>query len=90
MYSIPFVVLMGLGTVFTGLVSIIFLTTLMSYLLRERTIPDKTVPEKGSDSQTPSVQEPKDDLKFVSAVFAVLADNLNIDLTNVKVTITKA
>ena len=89
MYSIPFVVLLGMGIVFAGLVSIIFLTMLMSYVLRERG-PGK------DDGLVPAAvlkahhrQETKEDTELISTIFAVLADDLHMDPSNARITVKK-
>lgn len=88
MYSIPFVVLMGMGIVFVGLVSIIFLTMFMSKVLADRK-PETGYgvgPETGMHRQ----QAPEEDLQLIAAIFSVLADDLQIDTRDARITVEKA
>lgn len=90
MYSIPFVVLLGMGIVFVGLVSIIFLTMLMHYILKEREEIKKSehLSERGSEEI--QIQEMESNLEFIMAVFTVLSDDLHMDLSNTRITVEKA
>lgn len=86
MYTIPFVVLMGMGVVFIGLTSIIFLTMAMSGVLREKPL------SAGKDDLIPAVKAAKkqeEDLQFIAAIFSVLADDCHIDLSDAKITVEK-
>lgn len=86
MYSIPFVVLMGMGVVFIGLTSIIFLTMAMSAVLQEK--PPVAVQ---ADLALPveAAKKPEEDPQFIAAVFSVLADDCHIDLSDAKITVEK-
>lgn len=89
MYSIPFVVLLGMGIVFAGLVSIIFLTMLMSYVLRERGPGKDDGPVPAAVLKAHQRQETKEDTELISTMFAVLADDLHMDLSNARITVKK-
>lgn len=89
MYSIPFVVLLGMGIVFVGLVSIIFLTMLMSYVLMKQRPADNAISSTGTASEEKQQQKTERDMEFISAVFTVLADDLRMDLTDARITVEK-
>ena len=87
-YSIVFVVLMGMGTVFFGLVGLIILTTLVSRIVREKEKPEETAPPVLPAA--PAEPVPKENgIQLAARVFVVLADELHIDLKDTRLTIEK-
>ena len=81
-YSNLFVVLMGLGTVFAGLLCIILLVTLMSWVCARTSAP-KTVPQMpaapampASDAVTPAM---------MAAVAAAIAEDMGTDVSAIRI-----
>ena len=82
-YSNLFVVLMGLGTVFAGLLCIILLVTLMSWVCA-RTSASKTVPQMpaapaampASGTVTPAM---------MAAVAAAIAEDMGTDVSAIRI-----
>ena len=82
-YSNLFVVLMGLGTVFAGLLCIILLVTLMSWVCARTSAP-KTVPQMPaapaampeSDAVTPAM---------MAAVAAAIAEDMGTDVSAIRI-----
>jgi len=77
-YSNLFVCLMGLGTVFFGLICIIILTYLMSFLCRRG--------QKKAEIQTPSTTNVEPDRQeLVAAVSAALAEELGTSVNGIRI-----
>ncbi len=82
-YSNLFVVLMGLGTVFAGLLCIILLVTLMSWVCA-RTAAPKTVPQMpaapaampASGAVTPAM---------MAAISAAIAEDMGTDVSAIRI-----
>lgn len=82
-YSNLFVVLMGLGTVFAGLLCIILLVTLMSWVCARTSAP-KTVPQvpaapaamPASGAVTPAM---------MAAVAAAIAEDMGTDVSAIRI-----
>lgn len=82
-YSNLFVVLMGLGTVFAGLLCIILLVTLMSWVCARTSAP-KTVPQMpaapaampASGAVTPAM---------MAAVAAAIAEDMGTDVSAIRI-----
>ena len=75
-YSLWFVCLMGMGTVFFGLVCIIILTKLMSAVLGKK-------PEPAQSASRSADALPQTEL--VAAVSAALAEELGTDITGIRI-----
>lgn len=80
-YSNLFVCLMGLGTVFVGLVCIILLVTLMSYVCRK---------SEGKSAPAPaaaSVDAPKAGVgpELIAAVSAAIAEEMGTDISAIRI-----
>ena len=73
-YSIIFVCLMGIGTVFVGLICLIVLTMLMSKVLSGKTTP----------AAVPAAQEGNRE-ELVAAISAALAEELGTDITGIRI-----
>ena len=78
-YSLWFVCLMGMGTVFFGLVCIIILTKLMSAVLGKK--PESAQSASGSADALPQTVTPE----LVAAVSAALAEELGTDITGIRI-----
>lgn len=76
-YSDLFVVLLGLGTVFAGLLCIILLITVMSWLC-SRTAPKAAAPAVNGDSGgvTPAM---------IAAVSAAIAEDMGTDVSAIRI-----
>ena len=78
-YSLWFVCLMGMGTVFFGLVCIIILTKLMRAVLGKK--PEPAQSASGSADALPQTVTPE----LVAAVSAALAEELGTDITGIRI-----
>ena len=78
-YSLWFVCLMGMGTVFFGLVCIIILTKLMSAVLGKK--PEPAQSASRSADVLPQTVTPE----LVAAVSAALAEELGTDITGIRI-----
>ncbi|WP_298035534.1 OadG family protein [uncultured Dysosmobacter sp.] len=80
-YSSVFVCLMGMGTVFFGLICLIVLTTIMGRLcgLGKKTAP--AAPAVPVPAAAPAV----DQQELVAAVAAALAEELGTDITGIRI-----
>lgn len=78
-YSNLFVCLMGLGTVFVGLVCIILLVTLMSYVCRKS--------EGKSAPAAVTVDVPKAGVgpELIAAVSAAIAEEMGTDISAIRI-----
>ena len=81
-YSSAFVCLMGMGTVFFGLICIVALCCLMSAVCR-RTERRKTVPAVPAAPAAPA--ETGDRGELVAAVSAALAEELGTDISGIRI-----
>lgn len=77
-YSSAFVCLMGIGTVFFGLICLILLTKLMSLLCATE---QQTVP--AAMSAVPIVEPDRTEL--IAAVSAAIAEDLGTDITGIRI-----
>lgn len=77
-YSNLFVCLMGMGTVFLGLICLIALTRLMSLFLG-RQAPDSDA------SQPPPAAPETDQQALIAAVSAAIAEDLGTDITGIRI-----
>ncbi len=76
-YSSIFVCLMGMGTVFFGLICLILLTALMSRLC---------VPRKHAITAPPvPVSVGADQQELVAAISAAIAEDLGTDITGIRI-----
>lgn len=82
-YSNLFVCLMGLGTVFVGLVCIILLVTLMSYVCRKSE--GKSAPAPAPAPAT--VDAPKAGVgpELIAAVSAAIAEEIGTDISAIRI-----
>lgn len=78
-YSNLFVCLMGLGTVFVGLVCIILLVTLMSYVCRKSE--GKSAPVAAPlSAPKPGIQP-----ELIAAVSAAIAEEMGTDISAIRI-----
>lgn len=84
-YSIPFVCVFGVVTVFLSLLAIVLLSGLMSRILRAM-----GKPEQSALSASPAPVQPTHDPAVIAAMMAALADDSGLDLKNVRLRIEKA
>jgi sodium pump decarboxylase gamma subunit len=80
-YSNAFVCLMGIGTVFFGLICIILLIVLMSRLCRRG---QKRISASPAESPVPAAGEPNRQ-EMIAAVSAALAESLGTDITGIRI-----
>jgi len=80
-YSKVFVCLMGMGTVFFGLVCLVFLTLLMGRIVRS--LHREPAPETLRQEHLPVAAENREEM--VAAVSAALAEALGTDITGIRI-----
>ena len=79
-YSSVFVCLMGMGTVFFGLICLIILTSLMGRIMsRKSSVPAAPAPVAAPAAAEPNRQE------LVAAVSAAIAEELGTDITGIRI-----
>lgn len=86
--SNTFVILMGLGTVFFGLVCIIALCYLMSWVVQKITKPANVAPATtpvAAPAPTPAKSTITNRQEFIAAVSAAIAEELGTDVSAIKV-----
>ncbi|MCI2057906.1 MAG: OadG family protein [Oscillibacter sp.] len=84
-YSNLFVCLMGLGTVFFGLICIIALTYAMSALCRKANGSTQAAPSaESAPAAVPAPAEPNRQ-EMLAAVSAALAENLGTDISGIRI-----
>ena len=79
-YSIIFVCLMGMGTVFFGLICLIVLTTLLS-----RVCGQKQQSAPAAVSPAPAAVSAGDQQELIAAVSAAIAEELGTDITGIRI-----
>ena len=80
-YSSVFVCLMGMGTVFFGLICLIVLTTLMSRICGSK----QPAAAPAAPAAVPAAAEPNQQ-ELIAAVSAAIAEELGTDVSNIRVT----
>ena len=85
-YSILFVCLLGLGTVFAGLLCIILLCKIMSgvcnVLFKEKSVPSKTSQQIETVQQNTKIENRQE---VIAAISAVIADDMGKDVSAIKI-----
>ena len=82
-YSNLFVCLMGMGTVFFGLICLIVLTTIMGHIFARQ---QKTAaPAAASVSAAPAADHGPIRPEVVAAISAALAEDLGPDITGIRI-----
>ena len=88
MYSPLFVTLMGIGTVFFGLICIIVLTTLMGSVLKSKSKPSAPAPAaapKAAAPAAPAVNTAKEQ-EILAAVIAAVTEDLGPSASRMQIT----
>ena len=88
MYSPLFVTLMGIGTVFFGLVCIIVLTTIMGSVLKSKSKPSAPAPAaapKAAAPAAPAVNTAKEQ-EILAAVIAAVTEDLGPSASRMQIT----
>lgn len=80
-YSSLFVCLMGMGTVFFGLICLIVLTTLMSAICGRGHSPTAPVPAVPAAPPAPA----EDRQALAAAIAAAVAEDLGTDITGIRI-----
>ena len=83
-YSGAFVCLMGMGTVFFGLICLIVLTMLMGKIVGGMAPAPAPAPVKAGPAPAASAPEPNRQ-ELVAAVSAAIAEELGTDITGVRI-----
>ncbi len=87
-YSNTFVVLMGLGTVFAGLIVIIICCYIMSFIMRTSSSKEEA-PALSSVQAAPVAQQTspiENKQELVAAISAAVAENLGKDVSAIRIT----
>ena len=79
-YSIIFVYLMGMGTVFFGLICLIVLTTLLG-----RVCGQKQQSAPAAVSPAPAAVSAGDQQELIAVVSAAIAEELGTDITGIRI-----
>ena len=79
-YSIIFVCLMGMGTVFFGLICLIVLTTLLG-----RVCGQKQQSAPAAVSPAPAAVSAGDQQELIAAISAAIAEDLGTDITGIRI-----
>lgn len=79
-----FVCIMGMGTVFIGLICIVLICNLMSLVIRVFTKNDKKAAVAPAAASTPELS-PAEKSAVVAGVCACIAEELGTDCSNIKV-----
>ena len=83
-YSNLFVCTMGIGTVFLGLICIIFLTKLMSWFCL-RTQKMGNAPQALNKAESSAAPRGQDAQALVAAISAALAEELGTDVSGIRI-----
>ena len=78
-----FVTVMGMGTVFVGLICIVILCTLMSAVVRSFTKKPETKAAPAVASAKPAAIANKQE--FIAAVSAAIAEDMGTDITGIRI-----
>ena len=85
MYSPLFVTLMGIGTVFFGLICIIVLTTIMGSVLKSKSKPAPAAAPKAAAPAAPAVNTAKEQ-EILAAVIAAVTEDLGPSASRMQIT----
>ena len=78
-YSSAFVCLMGIGTVFFGLICLILLTTIMGRICGTKKTVSEAIAPMPSGAAEPNREE------LVAAISAAIAEDLGTDITGIRI-----
>ena len=85
MYSPLFVTLMGIGTVFFGLICIIVLTTVMGSVLKSKSKPAPAAAPAAAAPAAPAVNTAKEQ-EILAAVIAAVTEDLGPSASHMQIT----
>mgnify|MGYP004448105891 CR=1 FL=1 len=82
-----FVVVMGLGTVFVGLISIVIILMIMGKIVQSATDKREAAVTASAANSQPIAQEltPEEHGRIVAAVAAVIAEELGTDISAIRI-----
>ena len=80
-YSIIFVCLMGMGTVFFGLICLIVLTTLLGRVCGQKQQAAPAAAAVPAPAAAPAANQPE----MIAAVAAAIAEELGTDITGIRI-----
>ena len=80
-YSIIFVCLMGMGTVFFGLICLIVLTTLLGRVCGQKQQAAPAAAAVPAPAAAPAVNQQE----MIAAVYAAIAEELGTDITGIRI-----
>ncbi len=80
-----FVVLMGIGTVFFGLICIIFLSSIMSAICMKLEKKPAAAPAAASVAEPASVDVIPNRQAMIAAISAAIAEDLGTDLSGIRI-----
>ena len=83
--SNTFVILMGLGTVFFGLVCIILLCYVMSFVVQKLAKPEAPTPASMPVATAPAKTSIANRQEFIAAVSAAIAEDLGTDISAIRI-----
>lgn len=86
--SLPFVVLMGIGTVFFGLICIIFLSMAMSAICRsmgDAPAPASAAPAPAAAAPAPGAAAIPNRQAMIAAIAAAIAEEEGTDLAGIRI-----
>ena len=88
MYSPLFVTLMGIGTVFFGLICIIVLTTVMGSVLKSKSTPAAPAPAAAPKAAAPAAPavNPAKEQEIRAAVIAAVTEDLGPSASRMQIT----
>ena len=82
-YPTVFVVLLGLGTVFVGLIMLVFMTQLMGWVIQQAE--KKTTKTAEITAESPKQIDADEANRIAAAVSAAIAEELGTDITGIRI-----
>ncbi len=83
--SNAFVVALGMGTVFTGLVCIVILCTIMSAICRKFIVKAPEAPAPAASAPAPKKVQIANKGEFVAAIAAAIAEETGEDVSGIRI-----
>ncbi|MBQ9757583.1 MAG: OadG family protein [Clostridia bacterium] len=83
--SNTFVCLMGMGTVFIGLICIVFICSFISFVIRLFTKKAPIAPAKATNTANAAALHIQDKQAIIAGTCAVIAEELGTDVSNIRV-----
>ena len=81
-----FTCIMGIGTVFVGLIALIAITMAMSAVIKALVKPESEVKAPAPKAVAPKAAPIQNKQEIIAGVCAVIAEELGTDVSNIKVT----